>query len=54
MYAEATFLRREGVTVTTGHLRELTVDLGAYGWFPDFLPSDGAETSESEEDAGSA
>lgn len=50
---EATFLRREGVTVTTGHLGELTVDLGEYGWFPDFLPSDGAETSESEEEAGS-
>ena len=51
---QASFLRREGVTVATGHLGELTVDLGRYGWFPDFLPSDGAEASESEEEAGSA
>ena len=52
--AEATFLRREGVTVKTGHLGELTVDLGEYGWFPDCLPSDGAETSESEQEDGTA
>lgn len=43
----------EGVTVGTGDLGELTVDLGAYGWFPQFLPSDGAEASEPEEEEGS-
>lgn len=47
---QAAFLRREGVPVVTGHLGELTVDLGTYGWFPDFLPSQGAEASESEEE----
>ncbi len=29
---------------------ELTVDLGAYGWFPDILPSEEAEASESDEE----
>ncbi len=46
-------LRREGVTVRTGALGELIIDLGVYGWFPDFLPSEGAEASESEEEEGS-
>lgn len=50
---QAAFLRREGVPVVTGHLGELTVDLGMYGWFPDFLPSQEAEASESEEEEGS-
>lgn len=47
---QAEFLRREGVTVGTGTLGELTVDLDAYGWFPDILPSEGAEANESEEE----
>lgn len=50
---QAACLRREGVAVGTGHLGELTVDLGAYGWFPDVLPSEGAGASESEEEEGS-
>ncbi|KAF6233712.1 hypothetical protein HO173_007924 [Letharia columbiana] len=50
---QAAFLGREGVTVGTGDLGELTVDLSAYGWFPQFLTSDGAEASESEEEEGS-
>ena len=50
---QAACLRREGVTVRTGALGELTIDLGVYGWFPDFLPSEGAEASESEEEEGS-
>lgn len=49
---QAAILRREGVTVGTGHLGELTVDLGAYGWFPDVLPSE-ETASESEEEDGS-
>ena len=47
---QAAFLRREGVTVGVGTLGELTVDLGAYGWFPDSLPSEGAEAGTSESD----
>ena len=47
---QAVFLRGEGVTVGSGSLGELTVDLEAYGWFPDFLPSERAEASESEEE----
>ena len=49
---QAAFLRSEGVTVGIGHLGELTVDLGVYGWFPEFLPSEGAEASESEQEEG--
>ena len=49
---QAASLRGEGVTVGTGHLGELTVDLGVYGWFPDSLPSDGAEASELEKGSG--
>ena len=44
-------LRREGVVVGTGHLGELTVDFGTYGWFPTLLPSEEAESSESEDEA---
>ena len=53
---QAAFLRREGVTVETGNLGELVIDLEVYGWFPDFLPSKGAEASdsESEEEEGSS
>ena len=45
---QAVSLRREGVTVAVGALGELTVDLGAYGWFPEFLPSEGVEAEASE------
>ena len=38
--AQAVALRREGVVVSTGHLGELTVDLGTFGWFPDNLLSE--------------
>jgi len=38
--AQAVALRREGVTVNTGQLGELSVDLGIFGWFPDKLPSE--------------
>ncbi|KAF8863625.1 DNA binding methylated-DNA--cysteine S-methyltransferase [Acephala macrosclerotiorum] len=37
---QAQVLRGEGVTVNTGSLGELTVDLGEYGWFPRQLPSE--------------
>lgn len=47
---QASFLRREGVTVGSGSLGELTVDLEAYGWFPDLLPSEEADASELEEE----
>lgn len=46
---QATELRREGVTVGTGHLGELMVDFGTYGWFPEMLPSEADELSESDE-----
>ena len=45
---QAAALRREGVTVRTGALGELSIDLGTYGWFPSILPSEEAEFSESE------
>lgn len=47
---QAAFLRREGVTVELGTLGELTVKFETYGWFPDLLPSEGVEASESEEE----
>ncbi|EHA48559.1 hypothetical protein MCOR27_010094 [Pyricularia oryzae] len=37
---QATALRAEGVTVTTGALGELMVDFKEYGWFPEMLPSE--------------
>ena len=40
---QAAALRAEGVTVDTGHLGELTVDLAAFGWFPEQLPSEEGE-----------
>lgn len=46
---QAAALRREGVTVETGHLRELTVDLDSFGWFPDILPSEEAGTGATNE-----
>lgn len=45
---QAAALRREGVTVGTGHLGELTVDFGTFGWFPNSLPSEVADDSESD------
>ncbi|KAJ2906900.1 DNA binding methylated-DNA--cysteine S-methyltransferase [Zalerion maritima] len=36
---QATALRAEGISVQTGALGELTVDLAEYGWFPRVLPS---------------
>lgn len=39
---QARVLRAEGVTVTTGSLGELMIDLVEYGWFPRQLPSDAA------------
>lgn len=46
---QAAALRGEGVNVTTGALGELTVDFGEYGWFPDELPSEGADHEDSSE-----
>ena len=40
---QAAALCREGVTVDTGSLGELTMDLGRFGWLPDMLPSQEAE-----------
>ncbi|KAJ8062308.1 hypothetical protein OCU04_008855 [Sclerotinia nivalis] len=39
---QATALRSEGITVTTGSLGELTISLTTYGWFPRQLPSEEA------------
>ncbi|CZR53167.1 related to MGMT family protein [Phialocephala subalpina] len=39
---QAQALRGEGVTVNTGSLGELSVDLVEYGWFPRQLPSEAA------------
>lgn len=39
---QAVALRQEGVVVDNGHLGELSVDLGTYGWFPAMLPSEEA------------
>lgn len=47
---QAALLRREGVTVELGTLGQLTIKIEIYGWFPDLLPSEGAEASESEEE----
>ncbi|KAH8897732.1 MGMT family protein [Thozetella sp. PMI_491] len=46
---QATALRAEGVTVTTGALGELMVDFVEFGWFPRHLPSE----QEDGEDSGS-
>ncbi|KAH6712811.1 6-O-methylguanine DNA methyltransferase [Leptodontidium sp. 2 PMI_412] len=37
---QAQVLRGEGVTVNTGSLGELMIDLGEFGWFPRQLPSE--------------
>ncbi|PVH89262.1 DNA binding methylated-DNA--cysteine S-methyltransferase [Cadophora sp. DSE1049] len=51
---QARVLQGEGVTVNTGSLGELMVDLGEFGWFPRQLPSDAAAgiplDSDSEDD----
>jgi methylated-DNA-protein-cysteine methyltransferase-like protein len=39
---QAQVLRGEGVSVNTGNLGELMIDLAQYGWFPRQLPSDTA------------
>lgn len=39
---QAQVLRGEGVTVNTGNMGELMVDLKEYGWFPRQLPSEEA------------
>ena len=50
---QAAALRREGVVVRTGAMGELTIDLGTYGWFPSILPSEEAESNDSDaEDDG--
>ena len=49
MVRHAVALRREGVTVDTGALGEMSVDLVEYGWFPDVLPS---EEGDFEEESG--
>ena len=43
---QASVLAGEGVTVETGALGELSVDLGTYGWFPNRLPSEGSDAAE--------
>ncbi|KAF2153334.1 DNA binding methylated-DNA--cysteine S-methyltransferase [Myriangium duriaei CBS 260.36] len=48
---QASALRREGVTIETGTMGELTVDFEMYGWFPEMLPSEAAEVEDdSDED----
>ncbi|KAH7351149.1 MGMT family protein [Rhexocercosporidium sp. MPI-PUGE-AT-0058] len=52
---QAQVLRGEGVTVNTGSLGELMIDLGEFGWFPRQLPSEVAagiplDDSESEDE----
>jgi len=49
---QAIVLRSEGVTVSTGNLGELMVDLGEYGWFPRQLPSDAAAGLDPFDDSG--
>ncbi|KAK1754384.1 hypothetical protein QBC47DRAFT_402800 [Echria macrotheca] len=47
---QAAALEAEGVTVTTGPLGELMVDLVEFGWFPRVLPSDAAMGVEPDDD----
>ncbi|KAK1772758.1 6-O-methylguanine DNA methyltransferase [Phialemonium atrogriseum] len=46
---QAAALEAEGVTVTTGPLGELMVNLAEFGWFPRILPSEEAEGLEPED-----
>lgn len=41
-------LTAEGVAVGRGSLGERTVDFSEYGWFPDRLPSEEAESEDEE------
>lgn len=41
-------LAAEGVAVGRGSLGERTVDFSVYGWFPDRLPSEEAESEDEE------
>jgi hypothetical protein len=43
---QAAALRQEGVIVNTGNMGVLSVDLGAYGWFPASLPSEEEESEQ--------
>ena len=45
---QAAVLRQEGVVVGRGHLGELMIDFGAFGWFPNCLPSEEGQASDSE------
>ena len=36
------------MAVGRGHLGELTIDFGTFGWFPSCLPSEEGQASESE------
>ncbi|KAF2133575.1 hypothetical protein P153DRAFT_382007 [Dothidotthia symphoricarpi CBS 119687] len=49
---QADALRREGVEVREDAMRQYTVALADYGWFPDVLPSEAAlvESSDEEEE----
>lgn len=49
---QATALRAEGVTVTTGALGELMVDLVEFGWFPVELPSEAGQDDELTDEEG--
>jgi len=52
---QAAALRREGVHVEEDSMGVFSVDLGRFGWFPDVLPSEAAESSEesdSEDETG--
>ena len=45
---QADALMQEGVEVQQGSLGEYFVDFATYGWFPDMLPSEEAESSDNE------
>jgi methylated-DNA-protein-cysteine methyltransferase related protein len=48
---QATALRHEGVTVDQDAMGDFSIDLQRYGWFPDRLPSEEGEESDSESDS---
>lgn len=49
---QAAALRREGVTVGSGSLGELMVDLSSFGWFPIRLPGDDSDINSRHSSAG--
>ncbi|GAM84169.1 hypothetical protein ANO11243_021620 [Dothideomycetidae sp. 11243] len=51
---QASALRREDVVVERGAMGELTIDLGAFGWFPDMLPSEAAEIEAASDESDDA